>query len=294
MRIGDSHRYESALLALRNSRSFVDRAHRQLQTGTKLSVASDDPLGAAALTKVRASIAELDSYKRAIDDAEAWLSVTETAASSASDLMNRAKQLVLQALNAGGGDGSRNALASELESIRDQMVTVANSTYLGKPVFGGYGQATVEVVGGAVNYVGTPGQVQRRISPEEVVTVNTDGADVFGFAAGDDVFAVITRLADSIRAGDMDAVSTDATALEERAAGIREALGDVGARLSRLESARNTGDDRLLALDKRRSALQDADLAEAATRLAEASAAYESTLASIARLSASSLLDFLR
>jgi flagellar hook-associated protein 3 FlgL len=296
MRVGDRVRYDSGLNALRDTQRQVDRIQRQITSGSRLQSAGDDPTGAAAVTRIRDGLAELASYERNIDDAQAYLGVGEIAVTSASNVLIRAQSLAAQSLNAGLGAASRDGIALELEGIRDQLVALANTDYLGRPVFGGYATSAVAVaVDGTVTFEGTTDGVQRRISPSEVMTANLNGEEVFGFdTAGDDVFAVLQRLADQVRAGDADAIRAESVKLNERTVTVQNMLGTLGSRIGRLESARTVAQDQKLSLDARRAAIEDVDLATAATELAAANQAYEATLLSIARIDSMSLLDFLR
>jgi flagellar hook-associated protein 3 FlgL len=296
MRVGDRVRYDSGLNALRDTQRQVDRIQRQITSGSRLQSAGDDPTGAAAVTRIRDGLAELASYERNIDDAQAYLGVGEIAVTSASNVLIRAQSLATQSLNAGLGAASRDGIALELEGIRDQLVALANTDYLGRPVFGGYATSAVAVaVDGTVTFEGTTDGVQRRISPSEVMTANLNGEEVFGFdTAGDDVFAVLQRLADQVRAGDADAIRAESVKLNERTVTVQNMLGTLGSRIGRLESARTVAQDQKLSLDARRAAIEDVDLATAATELAAANQAYEATLLSIARIDSMSLLDFLR
>lgn len=296
MRVGDRVRYDSGLNALRDTQRQVDRIQRQITSGTRLQSAGDDPTGAAAVTRIRDGLAELESYERNINDAEAYLGIGEIAVTSASNVLIRAQSLAAQALNAGLGPASRDGIALELEGIRDQLVSLANTDYLGRPVFGGYATSAVAVAGdGTVTFEGTTDGVQRRISSAEVMTANLNGEEVFGFdTAGDDVFAVLQRLADEVRAGDADAIRAESVKLNERTVTVQNMLGTLGSRIGRLESARTVAQDQKLSLDARRAAIEDVDLATAATELAAANQAYEATLLSIARIDSMSLLDFLR
>lgn len=296
MRVGDRVRYDTGLNALRDTQRQVDRIQRQITSGTRLQSAGDDPTGAAAVTRIRDGLAELESYERNIDDAQAYLGVGEIAVTSASNVLLRAQSLAAQALNAGLGPASREGIALELDGIRDQLVALANTDYLGRPVFGGYATSAVAVAGdGTVTFEGTTDGVQRRISSAEVMTANLNGEEIFGFdTAGDDIFAVLDRLADDVRAGDTLSIQAETAKLNERTVTVQNTLGTIGSRIGRLESARTVAQDQKLSLDARRAAIEDVDLATAATELAAANQAYEATLLSIARIDSMSLLDFLR
>jgi flagellar hook-associated protein 3 FlgL len=165
-------------------------------------------------------------------------------------------------------------------------------------VFGGFTGTAVDVTAGAATYVGSPAgtSVLRQVSPEQVVSVNTDGAQVFGFTAGVglDVFTTLSQLATAVGAGDTAAIATQSATLDARADDIRNALGGVGSRTALLDGLENALGDRKLALTEQTSSLEDADPASAAIDLTRAAQSYEAALAAISRTAQISLLDFLR
>jgi flagellar hook-associated protein 3 FlgL len=295
MRVSDLRRNDNAIAELQRSLNAVDRAQRQVATGKRVQRPSDAPIDAASITVLRAAEADVARQERAAADADAWFAVQDGALQSASSLLARAKQLGLQAMSGALDTNGRAAVAAELDGIRDQMVSVANSSYLGHAVFGAFGAAAVAVTPTTASFVGTPGaEVRRQVGPNQVVAVNSDGAAIFGFTAGDDVFGVLQRLSAAITAGDTTAMSAENTALDTRAADIRAALGDVGARWSSVTNRRDHLADRKTELATQRSQIEDVDVNEAAMQLAYAGRTYEAVLASIARLQQLSLVDFLR
>jgi flagellar hook-associated protein 3 FlgL len=152
----------------------------------------------------------------------------------------------------------------------------------------------VQLTATGANFVGTPGaEVKRRISDGDVVNVNTDGAAVFGFSAGDDVFSVVTRLAASVRSGNTASINNDAAALDARATDIRASLGDVGARAALVDSVTNRHEDNKLVLSDRLGAIEDVDMNTAAMEFAQANRTYQAVLATVGQTQRVSLIDFL-
>jgi flagellar hook-associated protein 3 FlgL len=295
MRVSDLRRSDNAIAELQRSLSAVDRAQRQVATGKRVLRPSDAPIDAASITVLRAAEADVERQQRAAADADAWFAVQDGALQSASTLLARAKQLGLQAMSGALDASGLAAIGSELDGIREQMVSVANSSYLGHAVFGAFGATAVSTTPTTASFVGTPGaEVRRQVGPSQVVPVNSDGAEIFGFSAGNDVFGVLRRLSTAVKAGDTTAMATETTALDARADGVRAALGDVGARWSSVTNRRDQLADRKTELATQRSQIEDVDVNEAAMQLAHAGRTYEAVLASIARLQQLSLVDFLR
>lgn len=295
MRISDNYRHQRTLRAMQETVGRVDEAQRQISTGKRLEKPSDAPIDVAFATQLRAERSDNERHLRTLGDARSWLAIQDSALQSSSTLLARAEELAVYAQNGAMGDDSREAIALELDGIRNQLGMLANTTYQGQAVFGAFSEEAVQLTPTGATFVGTPGaRVERRVSPNETIAVNTDGAEVFGFAAGDDVFTVLSRLATSVRAGDGAAMTDDMATLGERATTVREALGQVGTRGALVESAVSRLEDDKVTFASRISELEDVNVAEAAVDLARASRTYEAVLAMTAKTQQLSLLDFLR
>jgi flagellar hook-associated protein 3 FlgL len=187
---------------------------------------------------------------------------------------------------------AREALAAEIEQLRGSLLDGANTTYLGRPVFGG-------LVNGAAAYddsgafVGVTGTLQRTIAKDVKVPVNLDGPDAFG-PAGANLFDTLTALADSVRAGTLSTTQSGLSALDAARDRMTSALAEVGTRTNRLERAAQAAKDTVFDLTASLSEIENVDLAKATMDLKMQEVAYQAALASTARLVQPSLADFLR
>jgi flagellar hook-associated protein 3 FlgL len=295
MRISDNYRHQLNQRAMQDTLGRAEEARRQISTGKRLAQPSDSPIDMAFATQLRSERDDNERHLRSLSDARSWLGIQDSALQSSSTLLARAEELSVQAQNPAMAAGGREAIALEIDGLREQLAMLANTTYQGQAVFGAFNSQAVELTAGGATFVGTAGAtVERRVSSSETIAVNTDGAVVFGFDTGDDVFTVLGRLATDIRANDTAAIAADAATLAERATGVREALGQVGTRGALVEAAASRHEDDKVTYSTRISDLEDVNIAEAAVDLAKASKAYEAVLAMTARSQSLSLLDFLR
>jgi flagellar hook-associated protein 3 FlgL len=298
VRVTDSRTYDVAISMIQRNVETMNRAQQQISSGRRIARPSDDPTGAASATRLRAAMSDIDSFTRGISDARTWLGVQDTALQSASSLLRRAKELSTQAVNGAQNANSRAAIATELDGIRRQLGALANTSQGGQSVFGGFEPKAVELTDTTATFVGSPPgtSVLRQVSPEQTVSVNTDGSQVFGFEAGPglDVFTTLAELSAAVRDGDTGAIATASTTLDVRADDIRNALGGVGSRTALLEGLETSLGDRKLALTEQKAGIEDADPASAAIELTRAAQSYEAALAAVSRTSQISLLDFLR
>ena len=297
MRVTQSTLALTAQEGVARSLASLAVAQEQLASGRRISRFSDAPVDTTSVLRMRAQQDDYSSYANAGEDGLAWLNTQDQALQSASQLLGRARELAIQAAADIRTPVERQAIAAEMLSIRDQIAHLANATYLGRSVFGGFQTPAVTQVGTSWTWTGDPAgtaQVLRRVGPDIVVQVNLDGEDVFGFGGGSDLFAVLDTLAADTQAGNTAGVTAGITALDTRADGVRAGLGLVGTKANQIQGMLDAGELHVETLRTNRAGLEDTDMAEAALRLAQAQTSYQAALAATAQLSLSSLVDFLR
>jgi len=269
------------------------KTQEQLASGRVINRPSDSPTDATSAMRIRASLADQQQYLRNTEDGIGWLGQIDVTLTSVSGQIRRARELGLQAANdANASPQAREALAVEIEQIRDSLISAANANYLGRPVFGGLvnGDKAYAPDG---SFVGVEGDVVRTVARGVKVPVNVDGPDVFG-PDGNNLFDDLGQLAASIRAGDSAGLGAPIDDLHVGLTRVTSALGDVGARYNRVERARQAAEDLTLSLSSSLSQVENVDLARATLDLKLQEVAYQAGLAATARLVQPSLSDFLR
>jgi flagellar hook-associated protein 3 FlgL len=243
--------------------------------------------------RIRASLSDQKQYLRNTEDGIGWLGQIDTTLTSVSGQIRRARELGIQGANdANASPQAREALAVEIEQIRDSLVSAANASYLGRPVFGGIvdGDKAYAADG---TFVGVEGEVSRTVARGVKVPVNVDGTKVFG-PNGASLFDDLEQLSAALRAGDSSASGAKLDDLQDGLTRVTSMLGDVGARYNRLERARQAAEDLTLGLTTSLAQVENVDLARATMDLKMQEVAYQAGLAATARLVQPSLSDFLR
>lgn len=113
------------------------KLQEQLSTGRRILRPSDDPIDVANDIKLRAKLRQLDQYHRNIDDGMAFMSVTDTSMLSMNDLLQRVRELAVEAAPDTLSGTERGYIASEVEQLIRQIIALANSNYKGDYVFSG-------------------------------------------------------------------------------------------------------------------------------------------------------------
>lgn len=282
-----------ALSGMQTGLDRLAKVQEQLSTGKLINRPSDDPTGAVSSMRFRVSVAEQQQYARNAHDAVAWLNQIDATLSSMTDQVRRARDLALRGANEGAmGPQAREALAIEIDQIRDGLIQTANSTYLGRPVFGGITPGS-EAYDDTGAWVGVPGEVNRTVAAGVKIRVDVEGPDVAG-TDGDNVFEHLQALAAALRGGDQAGVSTAIGALATDQARITDVQSSIGARTNRVEVAQKAAGDAELSLTASLAEIENADVPKAVVDLQLQEVAYQAALAATARVMQPSLLDFLR
>lgn len=177
MRVSTANNYDNTVANLQQRQ--IDLAHKQNQmtSGLRVNVASDDPVAAARAERAQATLSRAETDKRTADAAKNAMTLSESALGSATDLLQSARETLVQAGNGSYTDAERQSLAAKLSEIRKQLFQVANSPDgNGGFLFGGQGSAAPPFVdaAGGVQFVGQGGQNQADAG--DIVPTTVDGA----------------------------------------------------------------------------------------------------------------------
>jgi flagellar hook-associated protein 3 FlgL len=286
----------NSLANLQTNLGRVSQLQEQMTSGKVINRPSDSPTGTVSALGLRGEIRTTEQYSRNANDAVSWLGMQDTTLTSINDVLQRVRVLTLQGSNDGAmGPAAREALAAEVTSLRETTRGLANTTFLGRPIFGGtteLGQAFIVTPTQQILYRGDGGEVVRRIGADATVRVDTDGVAVFG-PNDSSVFDLLDRLADDL-VNNPAALAGDLGELDEATLRVRTALTEVGSRYSRAEAARQAADDRVLTLRATLSGVEDIDLPHTIMDLQMQQMAYQTALGATAKALQPSLLDFLR
>lgn len=281
---------------LQASLARSEKLQEQLSSGKQLSRPSDGPGQTAQALSLRSSLRTTEQYVRNADNGLAWLGTADAALQDASTQLRRVRELAVMGASTGSASATSNAaLAVEVRSIRDSLVGIANTSYLGRPVFGGTGEGAQAYAAAPppVAYVGDDGEVLRRIGPNAQVRVDVSGPDVFGSSPAS-VFDVLDKLALDLENNNQPELTADLGLIDTAMSAVLTGLADVGARVNRTESMRQLGTDQALRLRSDLAEIEDIDLPGTIVALKLQETAYQAALSATARVIQPSLLDFLR
>lgn len=271
----------------------------------KISRPSDDPAATAQALATRSLLAANAQYGRNIDDGNTWLAAGDSALEQATNVMRRVKDLTVMAGNDSLNQSGRDAIAAELESLKTDLVSIANTQHLGRNIFAGSSDSAGAFTPGTPRNpaipsdTGTPptfngtgaSPVERRISAAETVRVDADGAKIFGNGNGS-VFDIVGKLAADLRTG--TDISPRVADVDTAFKNIVNGRAEIGTRQAQLERAGNVNTELEASLDAQRTGIEKADLGSVIMDLKLQETNYQVALAATARVLQPTLMDFLR
>lgn len=137
MRITNNILINNMMNSIMKNAERMDRYQNQLATGKKFMYPSDDPIVAARALKLRTDVSEIEQYGKNANDAMSWLDLTDTALKNLGDVINRARELTLEAAGVTTPD-DKLKIYSEINQLKNQLVEIGNTTYAGRYLFAGF------------------------------------------------------------------------------------------------------------------------------------------------------------
>lgn len=294
MRVTHLGSYHAALQRVTGASAAMATAGDQVASGRRLSRPADDPTAMSRALELRAALRVAQQERRNADDGVMWVNLADARLQNAVEKLQRARELAVRGATFSSAD-ERAGIAAEIAAIRDALVEIANTHHQGRGLFAGFSsQNAVMNTGTGWAYQGDDGVVNRRIGDTELVRVNVTADEVFGFAAGRDVFSVLGDFEAALLAGDVAGINAAIGEIDGAMDTVVTSLAHLGAAGNRLESAQHTILERTETVQRQLSTLEDTDLTEAIMELQLNQTQYDAALAAFARTSQASLVDFLR
>jgi len=220
MRISSIEQFQQGIDSILNQQAKLNQTQLQLATGKKVLKPSDDPAVATQLLNLSSLKANNLQYDRNINTALNELELQESVLASSGNVLQRVRELTIQANNATQGSETRAAIADEISNLADELLQLANSkSPSGEYIFAGYNSRTPAFAKSDAGFVyqGDQGQRLLQVSEDTQLAVRDNGADLFqGMMTGDGRFLLETPASNAGNglvkmASAIDAISDDFT-----------------------------------------------------------------------------------
>lgn len=181
-RISTNMMFNQSVWLMMNKQAKLSHLERQIATGSRLVSAKDDPVASGTAVSLDRTLAALDQMKLNAGSLQNRLGLQENTLAQINDLMGRVSELTIQASNPALGEADKKSLVTEIEQIRDGLLSLANSTDgTGRYLFGGTQDADppFSQVGGSIVYSGDQTQRQVLIGPDTYAKDALPGSEIF-------------------------------------------------------------------------------------------------------------------
>ena len=160
MRIATLTAHQNSVNSLQERKRRMNEAQEHLDSQKRVLRASDDPVAAAQAERARARSALSESQQRAVDASRNAMAQADSVLGDATELLIQVRESLVAAGNGTHTDSDRAITAGQLQSLRDQLLALANSDDgAGHYLFGGQGSSAPPFAEGAagVAFQGTSG-----------------------------------------------------------------------------------------------------------------------------------------
>ena len=271
----------------------IAQLQEKISSGQAITKPSDDPVGVVQSLATQAALARGQQYQANAQDGLGWLGTANTALSSAVTQLYQIRNIALQAGSNSSQPSTYADLAQQVTGIRQELLSLANTTYLNRPVFAGTasGSQAYDSVG---NYVGSGAAPTRTVAPGTSLPVSL--AAPFGTGASP-VFAVVDKVISDLQTGTPASISnltsTDLSALDSAINQVSSAAGQVGESYQQMQYMSDQAVAAQQTLSTRLAGLQDVNLAKAVTDLQVQQNSYQAALWATSKVVQPSLAQFL-
>ena len=109
----------------------------QINTGKKITRPSDDPVIAMKGMRYRTEVVEVEQFQRNLNEGFNWMENSDAALEETGQVLQRIRELAVQASNDSYGEDEKKNIAKEIERLQEHIVALANTKIGDNYIFNG-------------------------------------------------------------------------------------------------------------------------------------------------------------
>jgi flagellar hook-associated protein 3 FlgL len=301
MRVTQSMLTNNSMRNLSSSYARMGQLQDQLATGKKITKPSDDPVVAMKGMFYRSNLTGIEQYKRNLSELYLWMDNSEAGIDQANQGLQRVRELTIKGKNGTLSDEDKKAVAVEIEQIKKDLVSVAETKVAGRYLFHGTDVGNSPIKDGNPADGSAPqvadnltsaviGRYNVEVSQGVTLKANVNPGNVFS----QEMFDTVHNIQKALESGDTEALDAELVKLDDVLQTLSAERSELGARYNRLEMI----DDRLgqqeVVANRILSDNEDADIERVITDLKTQESVHRAALGVGARIIQPTLMDFLR
>lgn len=300
--------YRSLLSNLDKNSNRLNDLRVMGATGKKMTKPSDDPSGIRPVVNARGQIRSSERFLQTMGTGMDRINTMDTQLGEMSNLMIRAKELLVGAGNVAMSDQDLRIFGQQARLIKEELVAIGNTQINGKYIFAGFAEGTVPFDGTPGVYNGDDEAIEFEIGPGEKVAVNLTGNDLFmgdfNFdgvtdAGGVDLFQVFDNIIAALDPAFPGVPNPNAALAEmnnldrgaEQVSRFRSQMGNLG---NRVENAMLGMEDASIEMQKVLSRYEDADIIKVLSDMNQQETAFQAALQITAKVNELTILNYVK
>lgn len=272
----------------------------QLSSGLRVGTLSDDPVAAATSIRMGSEMSRIDSYVQTASTQSSMLQTTDSTLGEVVTQLTSAVTLAVNASNDTNNSANLQAILQQAIGIRDQVLSLANTSYQGSHLFAGSKgdtqpfsldtsttPATVVYSGDSITQsISTPGGQQ--------IQTDLPGSSIFGSGSSGALAVLNQFIADLSSGAGSSALQADSTALNDALTNVSTQRSLLNSSLSTLNATSTYAQTQSAQLQATQSSLVAVDAAQVATDLKSNQTQYQALLSVISQIYSTNLFSYLK
>jgi flagellar hook-associated protein 3 FlgL len=284
------------------SQRFIKNVHKsnegianlqgQISSGRKFEKISDNPSVTLQGLSHRSSLMQIEQYQKNVKDGTDWLMATDDALGSATEALQRVRELMIQASNDTIDEVVRKNMSKEIGTLKEQLGTIANTTFGERYLFSGLDSTAAPYDNGNLSTTDQSRMVWN-IGQGQNVKINVSADSAFGMEAdGTSLFTTLDSIIQGLANGENP--NSFLTTFDKQMDNLLTQRAVVGANHNLLELAANKLDQTNFLTQKIWSEKEGTDLTKAYMELSAHETTLKASLSVGSKIMQITLVDFLR
>lgn len=297
---------------INNNLTQLQKYENQLSSQKRLTKLSDDPIGIIRSMEARVKLANIGRYQDDVDEAQKWLTQTETSLNELNEVIKKLYESSVQASTDTLNEDDRQATAELAAEMRDHLLTVGNSKFGDKYIFAGYNTSVppfkVDGATGKLLYNGIdmsdPTNAQLGIESGQMIEysiglnlrmdVSMTGIQLMG-TGEDNLYALMNNYYNALQSGapasELAGYTDKFLAAQSR---TLSNLAEIGGKTNRLKLLENRYAVDNVNFTEIKSKVEDIEVEEVTIQWKTAMSVYEYALKIGASIMQNTLVDYMR
>jgi flagellar hook-associated protein 3 FlgL len=289
-----------------NLQNEILKTSNALSSGYQVNSAADAPGQTTALVDLGSQLGTLQTYQTNLTGVQNEAQTADQTLGTAISLVQNAQSIGVQATGLTITPAQMQNMASQIQGIQQQMVSLANTTVAGRYIFGGdqstsapYQYDATSTTNGVdqlttqtATYAFTNPSGQTVYQPLTATQV-FDNQDSSGTPTANNVFVALQSLSTALQNNDTTGVENALSSLDTASDWLNQEQGYYGTTEQRITTEQNTVANQITSVETSIGAIRDTDMVKAATDLTQESAAQSAAYEAQSAISQKSLFDYL-